>query len=181
MDSYFYRTSLRRIYNCTEPDIPQDTPFSWVFYAAELAIIEIPAFADVSIVPGLERIQGNLEALLASSCKYPPALALVAEALEQSQLEWPALAARMERLLTHYFEGQATSGFRLLRCLKDQGDSLEMGGYGGVGHFYWALAVADGRIAWASDVDFFIHWAPIEEFGVPPDCVIPEALPAAPL
>lgn len=116
MDSYYYRTSLRRIYNCTEPDIPEGTPFSWVFYAADLAILEIPADADVPVCPGLQRIEGRLEALLASSHEYPPARALAAEALEESQLEWPALAARMEQLITHYFEAQATSGFRLLKC-----------------------------------------------------------------
>jgi hypothetical protein len=38
----------------------------------------------------------------------------------------------------------ATSGFRLLRCLEDQGDSPEMGGYGGVGHYYWILATVQG-------------------------------------
>ena len=46
-----------------------------------------------------------------SSHKYPPARALAAEALRDSELEWPALSARMERLLTHYLEGQATLGF----------------------------------------------------------------------
>ena len=170
MDSYFYRTSLRQIYNCTEPDIPEGTPFSWVFYAAELAIIEIPAYADVPVCPGLERIKGKLEALLASSHKYPPARALAAEALEESQLEWPALAARMERLLTHYFESQATTGFRLLKCLEDQGDSLENCGYGGVGQYYWVLASVGEKLTWASDHDYQIYWALIGEFEVPDGC-----------
>ena len=86
MDSYFYRTSLRRIASCTEPDLPEGTPFWWAFYAADLAIIEIPVNVDLPDCPGLERIEGKLEALLASSHKYPPARALAAEALEESQL-----------------------------------------------------------------------------------------------
>ncbi|MBX3167594.1 MAG: hypothetical protein KF760_09285 [Candidatus Eremiobacteraeota bacterium] len=64
-----------------------------------------------------------------------------------------------------------------MKCLKDQGDSLEMGGYGGVGRYYWALAAANGRIAWASDEDYFIHWAPLEEFDLPADIKLPENLP----
>ncbi|MBS2033872.1 hypothetical protein JST97_02740 [bacterium] len=180
MDSYFYRTSLRRIYNCTEPAIPEGTPFSWVFYAAELAIIEIPADADVPHCPGLERIEGKLEALLASSHKYPPARALAAEALEESQLEWPALAARMERLLTHYFKGQAASGFRLLKCLEDQGDSLEMGGYGGVGHYYWVLASDGEKLTWVSDHLYGVHRAPIAEFEVPEGCRLPACVAPVP-
>jgi hypothetical protein len=176
MDSYFYRTSLRRIYNCTEPDIPEGTPFSWAFYAAELALIEIPVHVDVPAYPGFERIQGKLEALLASSHKYPPARALAAEALEGSQLEWPALADRMEQLLTHYFESQATSGSRLLKCLEDQGDSLEMCGYGGVGHYYWVLASDGEELTWVSDHDYMVHRAPIAEFEVPAGCELPSAL-----
>ena len=179
MDSYFYRTSLRRIYNCTEPDIPEGTPFSWVCYAANLAIIEIPA--NESLTAELEMVKGKLGALLASSHKYPPARALAAEALEGSELEWPALAERMEGLLTFYFEDQATSGFRLLRCLQDQGDSLEMCGYGGVGHYYWVLASDGEKLTWVSDHDYLVHRAPIEEFEIPPGCDLPPSLRPVPL
>lgn len=86
----------------------------------------------------------------------------------------------MEQLLTGYFTGQGNSGFRLLRCLKDQGDTLERCGYGGVGHYYWALAADEGSITWVSDVDYLIHWAPLEEFDLPSDCKLPTALPVLP-
>ncbi|MFN8613917.1 MAG: hypothetical protein U0931_40665 [Vulcanimicrobiota bacterium] len=145
-----------------------------------LAIIEIPVDADVPACPGLERIEGKLEALLASSHKYPPARALAAEALEGSKLEWPALADRMEQLLTHYFESQATSGSRLLKCLEDQGDSLEMCGYGGVGHYYWVLASDGEKLTWVSDHDYMVHRAPIAEFEVPEGCRLPACVGPVP-
>lgn len=178
MDSHFYRTSLRRIYNCTEPDIPEGTSFSWAFYAADLAIIESPAHLPVSA--SIQRIEGRLEALLASSHKYPPARALTAETLDGSELEWPLLAARMQQLLTQYFEGQATAGFRLLRCLEDQGDSLDMCGYGGVGHYYWVLANDGEKLTWVSDHDYLVHRAPVSEFEVPDGCNLPTRIPPAP-
>lgn len=62
---YFYRTPLRRIYNCAEPDIPEGTPVWWVFYAADIAIIETPA--ALSVCASIQRIEAKLEALLASS------------------------------------------------------------------------------------------------------------------
>jgi len=52
-----------------------------------------------------------------------------------------------------------------------------MFGHGGVGHFYWALAAAEGLVAWVSDVDYMIHWAPLEEFEIPLDCKLPAELP----
>lgn len=130
--------------------------------------------------PGLERIESKLEALLASSHKHPPARALAAEALEESALEWLALADRMAQLLTHYFEGQATSGFRLLKCLEDQGDSLEMCGYGGVGHYYQVLASDGEELTWVSDHDYLVHRALIGEFEIPEGCILPSCLPTVP-
>jgi hypothetical protein len=118
--------------------------------------------------------------LLASSHKYPPARALTAETLDGSELEWTLLAARMEQRLTQYFEGQATSGFRLLRCLEDQGDSLEMCGYGGVGHYYWVLANDGEKLTWVSDHDYLVHRAPMSDFEVPDGCNLPTCMPPAP-
>jgi len=45
-----------------------------------------------------------------------------------------------------------------------------MGGYGGVGHYYWVLASDGEKVTWLSDHDYGVHLAPIAEFEVPAGC-----------
>lgn len=176
METLFYVTPVRHIYDAAEPDLPEEIPISWVHYAANFAIVETPLELPASL--NAQRIRGNLESLLASSRVYPPARSLAVIPVEDSPLPWPQFAERLEQLLTHYLAMQPTSGFRLLRCLKDQGDSLEMGGHGGVGHFYWVLASNAEQVTWVSNHDFLIYSASVHDFEIPPDITLPTELPA---
>lgn len=172
--SMFYRTPLQHLYDTTAPDLPEEIPISWVHYAADFAIVE----TTIELPPHLnaERIVGNLEALLDSSRVYPPARALAVRSLEDSGLDWRQFTERLGKLLTSHLESQPTSKFRLLRCLKDQGDSLEMGGHGGAGHFYWVLAANQEQLTWVSSHNYLIYSAPKSEFEMSSDIELPAEL-----
>lgn len=172
---FYYRSSLKTSHNVTEPDVLEDTYFCWIHYAASFAIIE--TWEPPAAQPTLTRITGNLAALLESTIAYPPARALAARELEISDLPWPEFASKLEQLLIAHLKDQSTSGFCLLRCLVDQGDSLEMGGYGGAGHFYWALTATDGFVSWVSANDYEVRWSRVEEFELSAQCKLPSEIP----
>ncbi|MCW5868909.1 MAG: hypothetical protein KIS61_16720 [Candidatus Eremiobacteraeota bacterium] len=152
-----------------------EVPISWTLYAANFVIIETSVWLPEA--EGVVNITGDLESLLASTVAYPPARALACRGLEDSDLSWPEFAQQLEEGLRNYIESQATSGFRLLRCLKDQGASLDMGGYGGVGRYYWALAANEETVDWVSDHTYEVFWSHIGEFEVPAGCVLSPELP----
>jgi len=171
----FYRTPIiRSPEQGTRPDTP-DIPIRWTLYAAGFVLIESSAWLPE--VEGIEKIRGDLAAMLGSTAAYPPARALASRGLEDSDLSWPAFADELERRLRRHLTDQAKSGYRLLRCLKNQGASMEMGGYGGIGHYYWALAIDDGKVYWVSDGHYEVFWSPIEEFDIPAGCTLPADLP----
>ena len=154
-----------------------DIPASVIVYAADFVVIATSTWLPE--VEGIEKIRGDLEALLASTVCYPPARALAIRGLEDTDLPWLEFADQFEQRLKKYLTTQPTSGFQLLRCLQNQGDSLEMGGYGGAGHYYWVLAANEETVDWVSDQTYEVHWAHIGEFEVPADHTLPSDLPDA--
>lgn len=175
----FYVTPVLHPYeDCTSPDLPEELPISWAHCADTFAIVETP----VELPPHLDvqRIRGNLEMMLESTRVYPPARALAFSGLDNSPLAWAPFAERLTKLLTYYLENQPISGFQFLRCLKDQGDSLEMDGYGGAGHFYWILAAHHDQVTWVSDYDYMIRSSPVNEFELRSGANLPAELPAPP-
>ena len=93
----FYRTPITRSpEQGTRPDTP-DIPIWWTLYAADFVLIESPVWLPE--VEGIEKIRGDLEAMLASTVVYPPARALASRGLEDSGLPWPEFADELERRL----------------------------------------------------------------------------------
>lgn len=172
---FYYRSSLKTSHNLTEPDLLEDTYFCWIHYAADFAIIE--TWEPAATHPGLMRITGKLAALLESTIAYPPARALAARELDNSDLPWPEFAAKFEQLLSAHLRDQPSSGFSLVRCLKDQGD---LGAHGGAAHFYWAITATDGFISWVTAHGYEIAWSLIEEFELPANCSLPCEIPGLP-